>query len=139
MIRYAHAGDLADIRALWERCFPDESGFNAYFFEHLFDRNAVLLYQLDGQLAAMTQMIPYPLQLDNGETVRCTYIYGACTHPAHRKKGLMRALLERSFVLDRALGRAGSMLIPAEDWLFSFYAPFGYSFRMDWLDLLAVP
>ncbi|MFR4261321.1 MAG: GNAT family N-acetyltransferase [Butyricicoccaceae bacterium] len=30
-----------------------------------------------------------------------TYIYGACTDPAHRRKGYMARLLERSFELDR--------------------------------------
>ena len=33
-----------------------------------------------------------------------TYIYGACTDPAHRRKGHMARLLEHSFALDRAAG-----------------------------------
>src|SRR5699024_8520342 len=52
--------------------------------------------------------------------------YGACTDPAHRRKGHMARLLEHSFALDRAEGRAASALIPAEKWLFDFYKPFGY-------------
>lgn len=126
MIRYANGDDLDQIRALWKTCFPDDTGFNDYFFEHLFDLAHVLLIEIDGQIAAMTQMIPRSLRTSEDTTEICTYIYGACTHPDHRRKHLMSELLERSFVLDRSMGRASSILIPAEPWLFDFYEIFGY-------------
>ena len=126
MIRYAHSGDLEQIRNLWEICFPDESGFNDYYFANLFELEYVLLYIVDDRIAAMTQMIPYEIRLSADQTEYCTYIYGACTHPAYRRQHLMSKLLERSFVLDRSLGRKCSVLIPAEPWLFEFYQAFGY-------------
>ena len=73
----------------------------------------------------MAQMLPYTLQ--NGPIAEeVTYIYGACTHPAHRRQHLMDRLLHESFAIDRANGRAASILIPQEEWLFGFYAQFGY-------------
>ena len=126
MIRYANAADRKQIRELWEVCFPDESGFNDYFFQHLFCLENVLLIENNGIIEAMTQMIPRRLQSADGVTEECTYIYGACTHPAHRRKHLMSQLLERSFALDRSLGRKASVLIPAEQWLFDFYRIFDY-------------
>lgn len=125
MIRFAGPQDAADIRRLWEVCFPDEGGFNDYFFAHHFDITKTLLSVEGGELCAMVQMLPYRLMLD-GREAEITYIYGACTNPAHRRKGHMARLLEHSFALDRAAGRAASALIPAEKWLFDFYKPFGY-------------
>ena len=125
MIRFAGPQDAAAIRRLWEVCFPDEGGFNDYFFAHHFDITKTLLSVEGGELCAMVQMLPYQL-ISGGEVVDVTYIYGACTDPAHRRKGHMARLLEASFKIDRAAGKAASTLIPAEPWLFDFYRPFGY-------------
>lgn len=132
MIRRAQAQDVPRIRQLWETCFPDEGGFNDYFFAHFFDCGTVLLSEEQGELCAMVQMLPYRLRID-GEEHEVTYIYGACTDPAHRRKGHMARLLEASFAIDREQGRAASTLIPAEPWLFDFYRPFGYEpfFRIE--------
>ena len=125
MIRFASAADFPTVRRLWETCFPDEGGFNAYFFAKFFSLSAVLLEEEQGEICAMVQMLPYRLRLADGEG-EVTYIYGACTDPQHRRRGHMARLLERSFALDREHGRVASMLIPAEAWLFDFYKPFGY-------------
>ena len=125
MIRFARETDIPAVRELWEQCFPDEGGFNPYFFSYFFDVQRTLLLTEGDTLCAMVQMLPYRLETAAGER-EVTYIYGACTHPAHRRKGHMARLLEHSFALDRAAGRAASMLIPAEKWLFDFYRPFGY-------------
>ncbi|WP_283675208.1 GNAT family N-acetyltransferase [Butyricicoccus sp. Marseille-Q5471] len=125
MIRFARDSECTAVRELWEACFPDESGFNDYFFQHIFSVKQTLVYEQNGELCAMLQMLPYRIAVgsDEGEV---TYIYGACTSPLHRRKGLMAQLLERSFELDRAAGRVASILIPAEEWLFGFYRRFGY-------------
>lgn len=126
MIRRAQAADVPRIRQLWETCFPDEGGFNDYFFAHFFDCGTVLLSEEQQALCAMVQMLPYRLQTGGGAR-EITYIYGACTDPAYRRRGHMARLLEASFEIDRAQGRAASALIPAEAWLFDFYRPFGYT------------
>lgn len=125
MIRRAQPQDMSSIRQLWETCFPDEGGFNDYFFAHFFDCGTVLLSEEQGTLCAMVQMLPYRLRTDGSEQ-EITYIYGACTDPVHRRKGHMARLLAASFEMDREQGRVASTLIPAEPWLFDFYRPFGY-------------
>lgn len=125
MIRLARPDDLPDIRTLWDCCFPDDSGFNPYYFDHLFSLHDTLLYEQDGQIAAMVQMLPYTLRVGQ-ETFPVTYIYGACTHPEFRRQHLMSQLLSASFDLDQQRNRIASMLIPQEAWLFDFYRPFGY-------------
>ena len=124
-MRFAEKGDFPAVRALWETCFPDEGGFNDYFFAHFYKEKYTLLYLEGETLVAMVQMLPYRMTV-GGLSREATYIYGACTDPAHRRKGYMARLLERSFELDREAGRIASVLIPAEKWLFDFYKPFGY-------------
>ncbi len=125
MIRLAQPSDFAAIRALWEECFPDESGFNDYFFARIFRlQNTVLLFDA-GMLCAMLQMMPYTLRLGT-ETVPVTYIYGACTAIKARKRGYMAQLLHWSFAQDMQQKRMASILIPQEPWLFDFYQKYGY-------------
>lgn len=124
-MRKALKTDIAEIQNLWETCFPDESGFNAYFFENIFDLSHILLWKENEKICAMLQRIPYRLSI-NGKIENITYIYGACTAPEQRKKGYMAKLLEASFEMDRQEGKAASALIPAEKWLFGFYEKFGY-------------
>ena len=123
MIRLATDSDRDAVVSLFEACFPDEGGFNPYFFEHFYRPEHTLLLFAADKLCAMTQMLPYTL--GTGETA--TYIYGACTAPDERKRGHMARLLRHSFTLDREAGRAASMLIPQEPWLFGFYERFGYA------------
>lgn len=125
MIRFAEGKDTRAVRALFDLCFPDESGFNAYYFEHIYRAERTLLYMQGDKLCAMAQMLPYQLFM-NGAVGEATYIYGACTHPAYRRKHLMAQLLEASFQEDLRRGRLASFLIPQEAWLFDFYRPFGY-------------
>lgn len=125
MIRFADTADFPAVRQLWETCFPDEGGFNDYFFAHIFSSEHTLLLLAQDTLCAMVQMLPCTLRTPAGSRA-ATYIYGACTAPAMRKRGYMAELLQHTFTLDRAAGRVASILIPQEAWLFGFYEKFGY-------------
>lgn len=72
------------------------------------------------------QMLPYPMTYGGGE-INTAYVSGACTHPDYRGRGVMHELLSQSFI--RMLGNnvAVSTLIPAEPWLFHYYARHGYA------------
>ena len=108
MIRFAEQRDLPAIYSLWETCFPDEGGFNGYFFSHLYEPQHTLLLMQENTLCAMLQMLPYTLSV-NGELREITYIYGVCTHPSHRRRGYAAELLERSFALDKEKNRAATL------------------------------
>lgn len=125
MIRFAQDRDFDAVLALWKRCFPGDEAFTQWFFHHRFRPAETLLDEEDGALCAMLQMLPYRLRDARG--VRpVTYIYGACTAPECRRQHRMDRLLAHSFALDRQMGRAASILIPQEEWLFGFYDQFGY-------------
>ena len=125
MIRFADNRDFDAVRTLWKRCFPDDEAFTQWFFENQYNPAVTLLDEEDGRLCSMVQMLPY--QLRDARGVRpVTYIYGACTAPECRRQHRMDRLLTHSFELDRQAGRAASILIPQEEWLFGFYDQFGY-------------
>lgn len=125
MIRFAHSGDIDTVRMLWKRCFPGDEAFTQWFFDNQYDPAVTLLDEEDGKLCSMLQMFPYQLRDARGiRTV--TYIYGACTAQECRRQHRMDRLLMHSFELDRQAGRAASVLIPQEEWLFGFYDQFGY-------------
>lgn len=126
MIRFARENDVNAIRMLWESCFPEEGGFNAYFFSHIYQSDYTLLKTTDnGDLLAMLQALPYRIT-DGIRENEVTYLYGVCTAPEYRRQGHITELLEYSFALDKQAGRVASVLIPQERWLFDFYRPFGY-------------
>ena len=58
MIRFAEQRDLPAIYSLWETCFPDEGGFNGYFFSHIYEPQHTLLLMQENTLCAMLQMLP---------------------------------------------------------------------------------
>ena len=91
-MRFAEKGDFPAVRALWETCFPDEGGFNDYFFTHFYKEKYTLLHLEGETLVAMVQMLPYRMTV-GGLSREAPYIYGACTDPAHRRKGYMARLL----------------------------------------------
>ncbi len=125
MIRFACTQDFDAVVALWKRCFPGDDAFRDWFFANIYRAQTTLVDEEDGVLCAMTQLLPYQLRDVRG--VRpVTYIYGACTAPEYRRQHHMDRLLRHSFALDMEQGRVASILIPQEEWLFDFYAAFGY-------------
>ena len=125
MIRFAAQQDLNAVIDLWTRCFPGDEAFREWFFANIYRSDVTLVDEEDGTLCAMVQMLPYQLRDSRG--VRpVTYIYGACTAPEYRRQHRMDRLLQASFELDVKQGRAASILIPQEEWLYGFYEQFGY-------------
>ena len=125
MIRFAVSSDTPAVINLWNRCFGDDPAFTEWFFRNRYRPEETLLLLEDKTLCAMVQMLPYTLRTKE-KNCAVTYIYGACTAPEHRRKGLMAQLLAESFRIDRQKGRGASVLIPAEPWLFGFYKKYGY-------------
>ncbi len=122
MIRFSKSEDFLNIRKLWDLSFPGDAAFADWFFPKLFKNENTLVYEINGEVCSVLQRLPY--YLNNVGDV--TYIFGACTHPSFRGRGLMAKLLEFSESIDREQGKMASILIPAEKSLFDYYMRFGY-------------
>ena len=70
-----------------------------------------------------------------GRMLPASYISGACTDEAYRRRGLMGELLCQTHRNMMAENAVFSFLIPATPELFTYYAKFGYTpcFRFGWM------
>ncbi len=80
-----------------------------------------LLYEHEGKVVAMLQMIPYTSSI--GKTM---YLYGVCTSEAYRGQGFSSKLIQESFTIAKDRGCISVILMPDGDDLFKFYAKFGF-------------
>lgn len=115
-----------EVRTLWKLCFDDSDEFQELYFGMRYSDDVNIALREDGKLVAALQMLPYQLTL-GGTQVRTSYISGACTHPDWRGRGAMRRLLAETHRRMYADGVLLSMLVPAEEWLFDYYARSGYT------------
>lgn len=116
----------ARIRELWQLCFHDDEQFVDLLFGHLYRDENALCFEERGVLTSALQMLPY--RMTYGESVlEVSYISGAATRPEYRNRGLMGRLLRESFETMRSRAIPLSALIPAEPWLYGYYATKGYA------------
>ncbi len=115
-----------EVKALWTRCFNDNDAFIDLYFRLRYKDDINVCIRQDDKVVAALQMIPYPMTY-MGEVIPTSYISGACTHPDYRQQGLMRRLLNNTHRRMLQDGALLSTLIPAEDWLFGYYAKSGYA------------
>lgn len=117
--------------ALWKLCFKDSKEFTELYFNLRYkDEINSAIYE-DGKMIAALQMIPYPMTFCN-RIIPTSYISGACTHPDFRSRGVMKELLKQTFMRMYNNGIFLSTLIPAEEWLFDYYARSGYTPTFDY-------
>ncbi len=116
----------AAVRALWELCFGDGPEFTSFYFDKRYSDEINMAVEEEGRVIAALQMLPYPL-VYGGSTVRASYVSGACTHPCFRSKGVMKELLRKTHRKMYEQGVWVSILIPADNGLFGYYARSGYA------------
>ena len=118
--------DTEDLKTLWKCCFPqDTDSFIDFYFKEVYREEESLVHIENGQVAAFLQMIPYNIKI--GKTIHpAVYLSGVMTHPDYRRKGYMTQLLQKAFIEMKRRRYASVFLIPQEEYLFDFYAKFGF-------------
>ncbi|RGN51235.1 MULTISPECIES: GNAT family N-acetyltransferase [unclassified Bacteroides] len=118
-------------KALWKLCFQDNEAFTDLYFRMRYKDEINMAIYENNQMVSALQMIPYPMTFCN-EIISTSYISGACTHPHYRNHGAMGQLLADTFIRMYDNGILLSTLIPAEEWLFSYYGRYGYTPAFDY-------
>lgn len=118
--------DKQQIRRLWELCFHETKEFVDMYFKLRYSPEVTLCTRNGQRVIAALQMLPYSMTCF-GQEITISYISGACTHPSHRKQGIMQRLLSEAFVRMYCEGVLLSALIPANPHLFGYYARQGYA------------
>lgn len=114
------------VKKLWKLCFNDSDEFIDMYFRLRYNSEVNITIQSGDEVIAAMQMLPYPMTFF-GNTLSTSYVSGACTHPDYRDRGVMRELLSQAFGRMYRNDVAFSILIPAEPWLFGYYARMGYA------------
>lgn len=111
--------DNNSLKKLWLSCFDeDETAVDLIFDSNLFNGYCAVV---DGKIVSALYLVKGTL---NGE--KSHYLCGASTDKSFRGNGIMSRLIE--FALDDAKnnGDVYSLLFPANDGLYGFYAKLGY-------------
>ena len=114
------------VKNLWKLCFNDSDEFTDMYFRLRYSNDVNIAIQSGEEVIAALQMLPYPMTFGKNE-IKTGYVSGACTHPDYRNRGAMRELLSQAFTRMLHNDMAVSTLIPAEPWLFGYYAGMGYA------------
>lgn len=118
--------DKQAIMDLWQTCFHDSDTFVQLYFDRVYRPENTLYEEEEGQLIAMLQTVPYDLSF-YGAVLSCAYVAGVATLPQYRNGGRMRRLMSDAFRSMQQRNIPVSALIPAEKWLFGYYASMGYA------------
>lgn len=116
---------------LWRTCFGDPEPFIQLFFEQVYRDEYTLTLERGGRVISALQILPYTLCY-YGEMIPIGYICGVSTLPEERGKGYMKQLMAQAESELKRSGLALATLIPAEPWLFDYYARIGYTTAFDY-------
>ena len=116
---------------LWRTCFGDPEPFIRLFFEQVYRDEYTLTLEREGRVISALQILPYTLCY-YGEMIPVGYICGVSTLPEERGKGYMKQLMAQAESELKSRGLALATLIPAEPWLFDYYAHMGYTTAFDY-------
>lgn len=125
MIQLADQKTETEVRRMWKICFEDSDEFMDLYFSKKYKNQNTLIYIEEGKAVASLQILPYQFTFC-GVEIPTSYISGACTLPEYRNRGYMGKLLLAAFKLMQERNIPLAILIPAEEWLYSYYARYGF-------------
>lgn len=128
MIRPAEPGDRPQVKALWMQAFEDDQVSTDHYFDHRHRDHYMLLDMEDGRLRAMLTMLPVDLIIGD-QTLPARYFFAIATELRFRGQGISTKLIEAAECLCKQQAAAASLLVPASEELFRFYAKRGYVTR----------
>lgn len=117
---------LPHIKGMCASCFDMEIDEVDYVFEQKYiSTDICYAIEDDNKICCMLFTVPCKLTID-GEIKKGHYIYGACTLPEYRHRGLMHKLVEYANNQTAENGDEFSVLLPASKTLYDFYGDMGY-------------
>lgn len=116
----------SETRQLYIDTFHDSEEFTELYFSRMYRPERNVACQIDNHVCAALQTLPYQLQC-NGHEVKADYIYGVCVQQSMRRQNVGSNLMKQTHHRLYYRGTVFSVLIPAEPWLFDWYASLGYT------------
>ena len=118
-------GTQGELRALWRDAFGDGDEYLDLFFSEYPAERFALAAVCDGKVAAALYLLP--LTLICGERkYPAQYVYAVATDRQRRRRGLMRALLDKAAEEAGQSGIDALVTVPSNAGLFPYYAACGF-------------
>ena len=123
--RLVNLNEYDSLKQLFTLCFEDSiESVNTFFEKTVSPERIVAIFDGDKAVSSL-----YLLESDiiiDGLGYSAYYVYGVCTHPDYRKKGLMKRLFHfaEKLVEERSINYL--FLVPAEKSLFDMYSESGF-------------
>ena len=114
------------VRQMWQTVFDDSDEYLDIYFTQKYKNENTLIYFEEGEAVASLQMWEYKFSFYD-KIIPVYYLAGLATYEQHRRKGYMAALIEKAHEVMRERNIALSFLVPALEWLFTFYEKYGYT------------
>lgn len=111
---------------LWRDTFHDSEDFMKLYFEEVYQPEINVVCQIDGHVVGALQTIPMRLKMDD-EEASAAYISGVSVQADMRRQNIGSSLMRQAHNTLYAKHTVFASLIPAEPWLFDWYAQCGYS------------
>lgn len=112
--------------SLWRDTFHDPEAFIELYFSRVFKPEYNVTCQLNQHTVAALQTLPYQLKYYNKE-VKTAYISGVSVREEYRKQNLGAGLMSQAHFRLYHKDVVFATLIPAEEWLYDWYARCGYT------------
>lgn len=122
---FASEEDFDDITRIWRMAFSDSEEYIRNFLKMMYKDGNCIVSRVDGKVVSMLFLLECQLVVQ-GLPYSAYYIYAAATHPDFEGKGHMKSILSNTVSVAKKRGADFLALVPAEDWLFDFYARFGF-------------
>jgi len=120
---------LQETRDLWKLVFNDSDKFMDLYFSRVYKPKYNVTCQLNHHVVAALQTLPYAL-LYHGQELPAVYISGVSTHLDYRHQEIGNNLMRQAHFDLFYKNVVYAALIPAEDWLYEWYAKCGYAPRI---------
>lgn len=117
----AEIADISKLKELWTECFCDLPEATELFFSRIINFANGYKAVFEHKIIASVYLIECTL---NGH--KAHYLCGAATSAEYRKKGVMSGLIDYALADAKHRGHIYSVLFPANEGLYNFYARFGY-------------
>ena len=121
----AKKSEYDSLKELFVLCFEDSvETVNAFFEKTVSPERVVAIF--DGNKAVSSLYLLESDILIDGVSHNAYYVYGVCTHPDYRNKGLMKKLFHFTEKIAKERNIDYLFLVPAEEELFDAYSKFGF-------------
>lgn len=115
---------IDELKNIWLACFDEDARATDLFFEKAIKFSEVYCAKCDEKIVSALYLIGAKL---NGK--KAHYIFGVATLPEYQGRGIMGNLMEYALNDAKQNGDVYSLLFPASESLYDFYAKFGYKVK----------